>query len=87
MNIIKTAQIVGCSQSAIVSTYAKYMNDDETNSRYNQRCWTPLCYQGKQASETVSLSEVKLVTDSITMRVHAELFPRPHFSRHYCIWE
>lgn len=89
MNITETAQTVGCLQSAIVSIYAKYMNDIETTSRCHGvgRLCVSLCYQGKQASETVSLSEVKSVTDSIMMQVHAELFQSPHFSRHYYIWE
>ncbi|GFX25255.1 transposable element Tcb1 transposase [Trichonephila clavipes] len=33
ISISETARLVGCSQSTVVSTYAKWMNDDETSSR------------------------------------------------------
>ncbi|GFW74860.1 uncharacterized protein TNCV_5138391 [Trichonephila clavipes] len=32
-SISETARHVGCSRSTVVSTYAKWMNDGETNSR------------------------------------------------------
>ncbi|GFX09604.1 HTH_Tnp_Tc3_2 domain-containing protein [Trichonephila clavipes] len=32
-SISETAQLLGCSQSTVVSTYAKWMNDHETSSR------------------------------------------------------
>ena len=33
-SIFETAQLVGCSWSTAVSTYAKWMNDGETSSRW-----------------------------------------------------
>ncbi|PRD30445.1 UNVERIFIED_CONTAM: hypothetical protein NCL1_26401 [Trichonephila clavipes] len=32
ISISKTARLVGCSRSTVVSTYAKWMNDGETSS-------------------------------------------------------
>ncbi|GFU41428.1 uncharacterized protein TNCV_2171811 [Trichonephila clavipes] len=34
-SISETARLMGCSRSTVVSTYAKWINDGETNSRHH----------------------------------------------------
>ncbi|GBN45983.1 hypothetical protein AVEN_103359-1 [Araneus ventricosus] len=61
MSITETARLVGCSRSAFVTIYAKWINDGDTSSR-RQGVGRPRVIQ-KRTSETIPLGKAKSAPD------------------------
>ncbi|GBO30518.1 hypothetical protein AVEN_187161-1 [Araneus ventricosus] len=61
-SITKTAQLVGCSRSAVVSIHVKWINDCDTSSR--RRCWSSTRHERKRTSMTLPLGKAKSVPHS-----------------------